>query len=150
MLPLNSIAESVEFEAEVLRVIDGDSIIVKNDDGKFPIRIKYIDAPEIQQKHGKESKDFLSNLISGKSIFISSPYKDRYSRYLSDVYIYDDETAIYINAKLIKSGNAWVYKSYRSNEYLMNLENFARNNSKGLWSSKKPTEPWVFRKINKK
>ena len=54
------------------------------------------------------------------------------------------------NAKLIKSGNAWVYKSYRSNEYLMNLENFARNNSKGLWSNKKPTEPWVFRKINKK
>ena len=66
------------------------------------------------------------------------------------MYIYDDETAIYINAKLIKSGNAWVYKSYRSNEYLMNLENFARSNSKGLWSSKKPTEPWVFRKINKK
>ena len=32
----------------------------------------------------------------------------------------------------------------------MNLENFARNNSKGLWSGKKPTEPWVFRKINKK
>ena len=78
---------------------------------------------EIQQKHGKESKDFLSKLISGKLVFISSPYKDRYSRYLSDVYIYDDEIAIYINAKLIKSGNAWVYKSYRSNEYLMNLEN---------------------------
>ena len=31
----------------------------------------------------------------------------------------------------------------------MNLENFARNNSKGLWSNKKPTEPWVFRKIEK-
>ena len=38
-------AESVEFEAEVLRVIDGDSIIVKNKDGKFPIRIKYVYAP---------------------------------------------------------------------------------------------------------
>ena len=76
-------AESVEFEAEVLRVIDGDSIIVKNEDGKFPIRIKYIDAPEIQQKHGKESKDFLSNLISGKPVFISSPYiVDTYLMYI--------------------------------------------------------------------
>ena len=100
-------AEAVEFKAEVVRVIDGDSIIVKNEDGKYPIRIKYVDAPEIQQKHGKESKDFLSKLISGKLVFISLPYKDRYSRYLSDVYIYDDEIAIYINAKLIKSGNAW-------------------------------------------
>tara|TARA_B100000401_G_scaffold374604_1_gene274332 strand:- start:191 stop:625 length:435 start_codon:yes stop_codon:yes gene_type:complete len=143
-------AEVVEFEAKVLRVIDGDSIVVKNEDGKFPIRIKYVDAPEIKQRHGKESKDFLSKLIYGKSVFISSPYKDRYSRYLSDVYIYDNDIAIYINAKLIKSGNAWVYKSYRSNEYLMNLENFAKNKSKGLWSNKKPTKPWVFRKINKK
>ena len=143
-------AEAVEFKAEVLRVIDGDSIIVKNEDGKYPIRIKYVDSPEIQQKHGKKSKDFLSKLILGKPVFISSPYKDRYSRYISDVYIYDDEIAIYINAKLIKSGNAWVYKSYRSNEYLMNLENFARNNSKGLWSSIKPTEQWVFRNNNKK
>ncbi len=150
MLPINSMAEVVEFEAKVLRVIDGDSIVVKNEDGKFPIRIKYVDAPEIKQRHGKESKDFLSKLIYGKSVFISSPYKDRYSRYLSDVYIYDNDIAIYINAKLIKSGNAWVYKSYRSNEYLMNLENFAKNKSKGLWSNKKPTKPWVFRKINKK
>ena len=42
-------AEAVEFKAEVLRVIDGDSIIVKNEDGKYPIRIKYVDAPEIQR-----------------------------------------------------------------------------------------------------
>ena len=30
-------AEGVEFEADVLRVIDGDSIIVKNEDGKLLI-----------------------------------------------------------------------------------------------------------------
>ena len=69
-------AEAVEFKAEVLRVIDGDSIIVKNEDGKYPIRIKYVDAPEIQQKHGKESKDFLSKLkavnISGWAGFYIS------------------------------------------------------------------------------
>ena len=51
-------AEAVE--ADVLRVIDGDSIIVKNEDGKFPIRIKYVDAPEIQQKQRKV-KIFLVN-----------------------------------------------------------------------------------------
>ena len=118
----------------------------------IPTQIPKIGFFLIKTFSDKEFKnpDFLSKLISGKLVFISSPYKDRYSRYLSDVYIYDDEIAIYINAKLIKSGNAWVYKSYRSNEYLMNLENFARNNSKGLWSNKKPTEPWIFRKIEKK
>ena len=59
--PINSIAEVVEFEAKVLRVIDGDSIIVKNEDGKYPIRIKYVDAPEIQQNMARKAKIFLVN-----------------------------------------------------------------------------------------
>tara|TARA_Y100000817_G_scaffold279748_1_gene243311 strand:+ start:266 stop:748 length:483 start_codon:yes stop_codon:yes gene_type:complete len=150
LFPIDTIAEILEFQAKVVKVIDGDSMIVQNKEGKFPIRIKYIDAPEIKQRYGKESKAFLQKLIYGKSVFISSPYKDRYNRYLSEVYIYNNDIAIYVNAKLIKSGNAWVYKSYRTNEYLMNLENFAKTNIKGLWSNKKPTKPWVFRKIDKK
>ncbi len=147
---MNSFAENIEFEAKVTRVIDGDSIIVENKNRKYPIRMKYIDAPELKQKYGKISKEFLDDLIGDKLVFISSPYKDRYNRYLSDVYIYNNNEAVYINAKLIKSGNAWVYKSYRSNEYLMNLENFARDNKKGLWATNNPTKPWLFRKSNKK
>ena len=46
---------------------------------------------------------------------------------------------------MIKSGNAWVYKIYRNNEYLINLENFARSNNKGLWSQKDILEPWKYR-----
>ena len=34
---------------------------------------------------------------------------------------------------MVKSGNAWIYKSYRKNTYLNNLENYARINKKGLW-----------------
>ncbi len=47
---------------------------------------------------------------------------------------------------MIKSGNAWVYKENRNNNYLLNLENHARTNKLGLWSGSLHIEPWIFRK----
>ena len=63
--------------------------------------------------------------------------------------LYNDNNSIYVNAKMIKSGNAWVYKMYRKNEYLINLENFAKIHESGLWSKNSAIEPWIFRKTKK-
>ena len=46
---------------------------------------------------------------------------------------------------MVKSGNAWIYKSYRKNRYLNNLENYARINKKGLWKEDSIQEPWEYR-----
>ena len=47
---------------------------------------------------------------------------------------------------MIKSGYAWVYIKYRTNNYLINLENHAKINKKGIWKSSSPIEPWIYRK----
>jgi endonuclease YncB( thermonuclease family) len=47
---------------------------------------------------------------------------------------------------MIKSGMAWVYKTYRNNQYLNNLENYAKTNKKGLWNQDEILEPWNYRK----
>jgi len=140
---------SEEYEAVVLKVIDGDTIYIKSDNGRKKVRLRHIDAPEIRQSYGKEAKIFLDKQIDGKKIIVNSDYKDRYGRDLGDIFVYNNDEAIYINAKLIKSGHAWVYKSYRKNTYLMNLENFARENMLGLWKDKSAIEPWEFRAKNK-
>ena len=140
---------SEEYEAVVLKVIDGDTIYIKSDNGRKKVRLRHIDAPEIRQSYGKEAKIFLDKQIDGKKIIVNSDYKDRYGRDIGDIFVYNNDEAIYINAKLIKSGHAWVYKSYRKNTYLMNLENFARENMLGLWKDKSAIEPWVFRAKNK-
>ena len=140
---------SEEYEAVVLKVIDGDTIYIKSDNGRKKVRLRHIDAPEIRQSYGKEAKIFLDKQIDGKKIIVNSDYKDRYGRDIGDIFIYNNDEAIYINAKLIKSGHAWVYKSYRKNTYLMNLENFARENMLGLWKDKSAIEPWEFRAKNK-
>ncbi len=147
LFSINTFSE--EYEAKVLKVIDGDTIYIKSDSGRKKVRLRHIDAPEVKQPYGREAKIFLDNELDGKKIIVNSDYKDRYGRDIGDVFVYNENESIYINAKLIKSGNAWVYKTYRKNTYLMNLENFAKDNNLGLWKDKSPIKPWEFRKKNK-
>lgn len=147
LFSINTFSE--EYEAKVLKVIDGDTIYIKSDSGRKKVRLRHIDAPEVKQPYGREAKIFLDNELDGKKIIVNSDYKDRYGRDIGDVFVYNENESIYINAKLIKSGNAWVYKTYRKNTYLMNLENFARDNKLGLWKDESPIKPWEFRRKNK-
>ena len=124
-----------QYAARVIKVIDGDTIWVKSDNKHIKIRLSYIDAPELKQIYGIRSRDFLIELVLDKKVQINTSKKDRYNRHLGEVYILNEKESIFVNAKMIKSGNAWVYKIYRNNEYLINLENFARSNNKGLWLS---------------
>jgi len=146
---LISNAFGYEYQALVVKVIDGDTIIVNHNNDRRKIRLLYIDAPEIDQVYGKDSKVFLKNILSNQTITVNTIKKDKYSRELSEIYLYFDGNPVFVNAKMIKSGNAWVYKINRKNEYLINLENFARTHKSGLWSKNTAIEPWVFRK-NKK
>ena len=134
-----------QYTAKVIRVIDGDTIWVKSENKHIKIRLSYIDAPELKQIYGIRSRDFLINLVLEKNVQINTSKKDRYNRHLGEVYVHNEKESIFVNAKMIKSGNAWVYKIYRNNEYLINLENFARSNNKGLWSQKDILEPWKYR-----
>ena len=135
-----------EYEGLVVKVTDGDSVKIKVGEITNTIRLLYIDAPEIKQDYGIKSKDFLENLLLNKRVSVVTDKNDRYGRQLADIYIYKNNEATYINAKMIKSGNAWVYRKYRTNGYLINLENHAKLNNKGLWGYKNPIEPCIFRK----
>ena len=148
MTSLSTDIFSDEYEAIVLKVIDGDTIYIKTDNGRKKVRLRYIDAPEIKQPYGDMARIFLDNELDDKRIIVNSDYKDRYGRDIGDIFVYNKNEAIYINAKLIKSGNAWVYKTYRKNTYLMNLENIAKDNKLGLWKDKSPIKPWEYRKKN--
>ena len=59
---------SGQFDARVIKVIDGDTIWVKSANKHVKIRLSYIDAPELKQKFGIRSKNYLTNLIQDKKI----------------------------------------------------------------------------------
>ena len=135
-----------QYEATVIKVIDGDTIWIKKDNNHIKVRLSYIDAPELKQNFGIRSRNFLSNLVLDKMIEVNTNKKDRYNRHFGEIYIHNTKESIFINAKMIKSGNAWVYKTYTNNPYLKNLEDYAKMKKKGLWNEQKIIEPWIFRR----
>ena len=135
-----------QYEGRVIKVIDGDTIWVRTNNKHIKIRLSYIDAPELKQTYGVRSKNFLTNLILDKNVQINANKKDRYNRHLGEVYIHNVDESVFVNAKMLKSGNAWIYLKYRDNSYLKNLENYARIKKIGLWSEETPLEPWIYRR----
>ena len=71
-----------DFNAKVIKVIDGDTIRVRATlrDFEFPIRFLGIDAPELNEG-GETAKDWLKNKIEGKNIRIMIDIKKRVGKW---------------------------------------------------------------------
>ena len=78
MLPL-----SAEEEIKILRVIDGDTVSAESRGTEIKIRLSEIDAPEMGQPFGTNSKKCLSELIrENSSLKFKSDGQDGYGRSL--------------------------------------------------------------------
>ncbi len=137
----------------VLYVSDGDTIAVKRIEGDketgslLKVRLFGIDAPELKQDYGYESKEFLMKLIRGKQVKIEGIKKDRYGRLLGTVYLKNEN----INEKMVMTGNAWWYEKYdRKNHRMKEYQENARRKRLGLFSKKGYIAPWEFRQNSKK
>jgi len=133
-------------DARVIKVIDGDSIKVKDEAGKeYEIQIEGTDAPEIKQAHGKESLQALIAMVKDRDVRLTWEKKDAFDRLLAQVYVGDK----HVNSRMIQDGHAWHFKRYNQSKVLADLEVEAREAKRGLWSSKEPQAPWDFRKENR-
>lgn len=101
------------YEAFVRHVIDGDTFYAMIDLG-FGIttiqklRLRGLDAPELESAEGEETKAFLEKEIekSGGKILIRTVKSDKYDRYLADVFYQVHGKPIYLNHELLKEGLA--------------------------------------------
>jgi endonuclease YncB( thermonuclease family) len=148
-----------DFNAQVVRIVDGDTIQVIDSNGvNFKIRLLGIDTPELKQRFGYESSLSLKKIIDGKSvIIISKPEKNkpytlgRYKRIIGKIILNGKD----INLEMVQKGMAWHYKKYIKSQNVEdrqsynNAEQDARLNKVGLWSDVNPVAPWEWRKLNK-
>ena len=102
----------------VIRVIDGDTFEIENGD---KVRMIGIDAPELKDNEGLESKNHLKLLIENKYVSLikdeKNKNKDFFGRLLRYVYLEDSD----INLKMIEDGYANVYTKFKftkSKEYI--------------------------------
>ena len=70
------------FTGKVIGITDGVTVKVLRDNQTVKIRLSGIDAPEMDQPFGKQSKRFVSKLIFGKTVDVKDLGLDRYKRTL--------------------------------------------------------------------
>lgn len=87
------------------------------------------------------SKDYLSSLIAGETVYVDIKGSDRYKRILGVVYLDD----LNVNAEMIRAGLAWNYK-YSKDKYYIRLQEKAKAERKVLWVDENPIDPWEWRK----
>ena len=94
------------YKADVFQIIDGDTFYAVVSlgfgfDTVQKLRLRGLDAPEIETADGREAKAFVEKILKKAhgSILIKTVKSDKYDRYLADVWVSDT----YLNQKLIDS-----------------------------------------------
>lgn len=141
------------FDAKVVGVSDGDTLTVIRPDPRNPgrtlrhrVRLAEIDTPEKAQPYGAAAKQALSDLVFNRTVRIEQIDVDRYGRLVAHVYA-GDTRQIWANARMVRSGHAWVYRRYARSPELFQMEDVARRQRAGLWSlpESERTPPWEWR-----
>jgi len=133
------------FSGRCVGVSDGDTLVVMTEQQEqIRVRLFGVDAPEKKQAFGERAKQFVSDTAFGKILQIHPHDRDRYGRVVADVYLEDHSR---LNELLVREGLAWWYRTYAPHDMvLMNLEQQARSQKKGLWRDPNPVPPWEFRR----
>ena len=144
LLPIN--ATAADISGRVVAVADGDTLTVLDAaQQQHKIRLGGIDAPEKAMPFGQVSKQKLAELCFNKQAEVNVINIDRYGRAVGNVYC----NGVYANKEMIKSGYAWVYRTYdKGFESFYALQRQAQAADLGLWIDPNPMPPWQWRHAN--
>ena len=138
-------AQAEEFDARVIAVMDGDTVMVLRGNEKIKIRLVNIDAPEKAQAYGKESRQVLVERVLKKQVQVSSKAIDNYGRMIAEISM-DGRS---VNEEMVRSGMAWEYSHFHRNKQYLSLQGEAQQVHRGLWGDKeKPVQPEQWRKLH--
>jgi micrococcal nuclease len=131
--------------ARVVRVVDGDTIAVRLDDGRDE-RVRYIgvDTPESVkpgtpvQCFAKHASAANAALVAGRSVRLVSDVeqRDRYGRLLA--YVYREPDGAFVNAALVRDGFArplTIAPNVAHAREFDGLARDARHARRGLWAA---------------
>jgi len=128
----------------VLKVIDGDTIVVQIGFKKETVRLLGVDTPEVKSPYteeecfGKEASSKTRHLLLKQRVYLlkdkNAPDRDKYGRLLRYVFL---ENGKFVNAELIEEGYAFLYilEPIEFGDYFRYLEEKAKEQRIGLWGS---------------
>ena len=133
----------------VVRVIDGDSVIVVEPGGlTSEVRLYGIDAPELSQPHGAESADALGRILGRESFWLEDLGSDKYERVVGLLFHRGSHRRNSVNLKMVREGHAYAYTRYGGGELGFHpAERDATESRVGMWSESchGGERPWDYR-----
>jgi len=131
----------------VEKVIDGDSLVIRQGKQNYEVRLWGIDCPEYGQPYGPNARKVSRSIMLGRNAQVLVKNRDSYGRYVGVVSLGNFN----VNEELVRQGAAWVYNHY-CRESICNewksLEEKARSERRGLWKMNKQVAPWKWRRDN--
>lgn len=137
------VIEEEEGTYEVIRIVDGDTIVLFIDNEEVKVRLLGIDTPETVDPrkevecYGKEATEALKAFLSGQRIRMEEDPtqgdQDRYGRLLRYIYLLD---GTHINLEMIRLGFAHEYTyaiPHRFQSAFLEAEKVAAQEKRGLW-----------------
>jgi micrococcal nuclease len=130
--------------SKVLRVVDGDTVVLLLDAQQVRVRLIGVDTPETVhprmpvERFGREATRFLKELAEGKSVRVAyepGPSRmDRYGRTLA--YLYLEPGGLFINREIVARGYGYAYvkSPFQFMDDFRAAERSARENRLGLWA----------------
>lgn len=145
--------ERKQFEARIIHVDDGDTVVAMTGIGqKTTIRLASIDAPETSknrckpgQPFSQKAKDALSAMVLGRTLSLVCYDVDRWDRSVCDIAL-ENTTA---SRMLVSKGLAWANTAsqrYLRDPLVSDLQSQAQLTHVGLWSVQDSVAPWEWRR----
>ena len=144
ILIANNVHAEPAFGGKVSYVSDGDTLWVQAESGGPPrkLRIDGIDAPEICQTGGAESRALLAQHALHQQVEVTVRRHDTYGRALARIRLDGHD----LGAQMVSAGQAWSYRwRHNPGPYAVE-ENIARQSGRGLFALGQQEHPRDFRK----
>ena len=137
----------------VVRVLDGDTLLVKYPGfwsflrRGFPVRLYGIDAPELAQPYGEESRERLASLVRRGHIDLEEVNRDQYGRRVGLLYRRRRGRQELVNLAMLRFGMAYWYRRYGGvNLGFPEAEAHAAAHRLGVWQGRRRRQrPWDYR-----
>ena len=134
----------------VVKVVDGDSVMVRVQKTFVQVRLWGIDTPEWRQPSSQAAKAFTRSRLLNQTVRLVSRDKDRYGRLVALV----NSGEVLVNGELVKAGLAWVHVYYcREDPFCDQWRQWEREAKKqeiGLWQDPEPIPPWIWKQRQQK
>ena len=141
-----------EYEVVANSVHDGDTLRVRSPKGEvLKVRFACIDAPELKQPLGQESRNYLRSMINeaGGKVKVKVINTDRYGRSVAEVWTKSG----LLQSRMTAAGMAFAYDQYSKDcpnwDAVKSSEKAAMEFKLGVWRLPNFERPWNYRKLNK-